>query len=383
MSTYYTLGRSGLRVSRLALGTMTFGTEWGWGADRSVARRLFDRYLDAGGNFLDTADGYTNGTSETWLGEFVREAGVRDRVVIATKFGFNAEPGNPNAGGSGRKNILRALEGSLRRLGTDYVDLYLLHAWDRVTPVEEVMRTLDDVVRSGKARYVGFSDVPAWYAARAQTLAELRGTEPLATLQLEYSLVERSIEDEFIPFAQTYDLPVMVWSPLASGLLSGKYRPSGDGGGDGQGRLDTMRDTANPVFHKFTERNWAVVAALEEVAEAAGYSMAQVALNWVANRPGVGSVIVGATKPHQLEDNLAALDIELPDELRARLDAVSAPEARFPYTFFGPEVQSGLTGGTTIGTAPPGYRPNVVVGGGTFGVAGAEDNADAAADSTT
>ncbi|TIW63589.1 MAG: aldo/keto reductase, partial [Mesorhizobium sp.] len=197
---YYTLGNSGLRVSRIALGTMTFGTEWGWGADRETARSMFDAYVEAGGNFFDTADLYTNGTSETWLGEFVAERGLRDKAVIATKFTMNTEPGNPNSGGNGRKNIMRAVEASLRRLGTDYIDLYLLHVWDRLTPAEEVMRTLDDLVRAGKVRHIGLSDVPAWYAGRAQAIAELRGYEPVSALQLEYSLAERSIEHEFVPF---------------------------------------------------------------------------------------------------------------------------------------------------------------------------------------
>lgn len=171
LDTYYTLGRSGLRVSRLALGAMTFGTEWGWGADEETTRQLFNTYVDAGGNFIDTADLYTNGTSERLIGKFVAERSLRDRVVIAIKFSYNAEPGNPNAGGNGRKNILRAVEGSLQRLGTDYIDLYILHTWDRITPTEEVMRTFDDLVRSGKVRHIGLSDVPAWYATRAQTLA--------------------------------------------------------------------------------------------------------------------------------------------------------------------------------------------------------------------
>lgn len=370
MNTYYALGRTGLRVSRLALGTMTFGTEWGWGADKDTARRLFDRYLEAGGNFFDTADAYTGGTSEEWLGAFIRDAGIRDRVVVATKFSYNTEPGNPNAGGNGRKNIIRALEGSLKRLGTDYVDLYLLHTWDQITPVEEVVRTLDDLVSAGKVRHVGVSDVPAWYAARAQTLAEYRGYERFAALQLEYSLAERSIEDEFIPLGLETGMATMVWSPLASGLLSGKYRPSQDGLVSSQGRLAAMQGTSNPAFDKFTERNWEIVAALEEVASEVGRSMAQVAINWVANRPGVGSVIVGATKLHQLEDNMQALDFELPAELSERLDAVSQPKRRFPYTFFGPEIQAGLTGGVTVGAKPATYQTSVLVRGTGFNVAG-------------
>ncbi|HZR35998.1 MAG TPA: aldo/keto reductase [Nevskia sp.] len=359
---YYSLGRSGLRVSRLALGTMTFGTDWGWGSSEQDARRIFDRYLEAGGNFFDTADGYTGGNSERMLGKFIREAGARDRAVIATKFTFNdatAGPRNPNGGGNQRKNVLRAVEGSLKRLDTDYIDLYLLHAWDQLTPPEEVMRTFDDLVRSGKVRHVGFSNVPAWYAARAQTLAELRGWEPAAALQLEYSLVERSIEREFTTLAQQLGMGIMVWSPLASGLLSGKYRP----GQDGEGRLQTMKDSSNPGFQKINARNWKIVAELERVARESGRSMAQVALNWTANRPGVASVIVGATRLSQLEDNLGALDFRLAPGLAAQLDAAGAPEQQYPYYFFGAELQGMVHGGATVGDKPDGYRGTVRVGG--------------------
>ncbi|MEO0790261.1 MAG: aldo/keto reductase, partial [Bacteroidota bacterium] len=292
---YYLLGNSGLRVSRLALGTMTFGSEWGWGADKSNAKKLFDYYVDAGGNFFDTADLYTNGTSEQWLGEFVKEHGMRDKAVIATKFSYNAEPGNPNAGGNGRKNIMRAVEGSLKRLGTDYIDLYFLHTWDTLTRPEEVMRTLDDLVTSGKVRHIGLSDVPAWYASRAQTLSEFRDYEPISSLQMEYSLVERGVEKEFTDLSTRYGMGIMVWSPLASGLLSGKYKPS-QGQVEGEGRLAQLASSGNPAFDKFNDRNWQIVAALEEVANDIGQPMASVATNWVANRPGVGSVIVGATK---------------------------------------------------------------------------------------
>lgn len=359
---YYTLGHTGLRVSRLALGTMTFGTDWGWGADQSTARALFDRYLAAGGNLFDTADLYTNGASERWLGQFIREAGVRDHVVIASKFSYNGSPGNPNAGGNGRKHLLAAVEGSLQRLGTDYLDLYLLHTWDRLTPAEEVMRTFDDLVRSGKVRHVGLSDVPAWYAARAQTLAEWRGYEKLSALQLEYSLVERGIEDEFIPLGLSQGMGTMVWSPLASGLLSGKYQPSQGGAPvTGGGRLDALAHSGNPGFAKFNERNFAIVAELATVARELGRSMAQVALNWVANRPGVATVILGATKLTQLEDNLGALDFEIPSDLRTRLDVVSATPARFPYTFFTPGMQAMLTGGTTVGDKPAGYHTPVFI----------------------
>lgn len=362
---FYTLGNSGLKVTRLALGTMTFGTEWGWGADKETARSLFDAYVEAGGNFFDTADAYTGGTSETWLGEFIAERGLRDRAVISTKFSMNmSAAGNPNAAGNGRKNILRAVDGSLKRLGTDHIDLYILHCWDRLTPPDEVMRTMDDLVRSGKVRHVGLSDVPAWYASRAQTVAEFRGYEPVSALQLEYSLAERNIEHEFIPFGTRHGAGVMVWAPLASGFLSGKYHADAAS----KGRLDRMRDSTNPGFQKFTERNWKILAELEAVAGELDRSMAQVAVNWVATQPGVGSVIVGATKLEQLKDNLSALDFEIPLELRARLDVVSKPDTPFPYTFFEPEIQGGITAGTTVGAKPPSYFPDLTMSGQFAGV---------------
>ncbi|TPI42169.1 aldo/keto reductase [Mesorhizobium sp. B3-1-6] len=358
--TYYTLGNSGLRVSRLALGTMTFGTELGWGADKDTARAMFDAYVEAGGNFFDTADLYTGGTAETWLGEFVAERGLRDKAVIATKFTMNSDPGNPNAGGNGRKNILRAVDASLKRLGTAYIDLYLLHVWDRLTPAEEVLRTLDDLVRAGKVRHIGLSNVPGWYAGRAQAIAELRGYEPICALQLEYSLAQRDIEREFVPFAMHHGAGIMVWSPMASGLLSGKYRPTQAGNA---GRLDGFRNTTHPSFQKFSERNWAIVAELETVAAELGRSMAQVALNWAATQPGIASVILGATKLAQLEDNLGALDFSIPAELRARLEKVSATPAPFPHSYFGSEIQVRVTGGAVTGDKPAGYSPAVMIEG--------------------
>ena len=363
---FYTLGNSGLKVTRLALGTMTFGTEWGWGADKEAARAIFNAYVDAGGNFFDTADAYTGGTSETWLGEFIAERGLRDDAVIATKFTMNLAAQTPNAAGNGRKNILRAVEGSLKRLNTDYIDLYLMHCWDRLTPPEEAMRTFDDLVRSGKVRHIGLSDVPAWYASRAQAIAEYRGYEPISALQLEYSLAERNIENEFVPFGTRYGAGIMAWSPLASGLLSGKYRPSSQG--ETAGRLETVRGTTNPGFQKFNERNWAIVAELEKVAGELGRSMAQVAVNWAMTQPGIASIIVGATKLEQLKDNLGALEFTIPHELRRRLDDVSALPSTFPYSFFGPEIQGSLTGGQTVGGKPVGYYPDLNISGKFAGV---------------
>lgn len=353
---YYTLGNTGLRVSRLALGTMTFGTVSGWGSDEAEARRIFARYVEAGGNFFDTADLYTAGTSEEWLGRFVREAGLRDRAVIASKFGFNGDPGNPNAGGAGRKNVMRAVENSLRRLGTDYLDLYYVHCWDGFTPVDELMRSFEDLVRSGKVRHVGLSDVPAWYAGRGDAIAELRGWERPAVLQLEYSLVERGIEDEFVPMARTLGIGILAWSPLGSGLLSGKYRRDG-AEIQGAGRLATLRGSGNPAFEKFNDRNWAIVTALEDVADELKRSMAQVAINWVAHRPGVAGVIVGATRLEQLEDDLGALDFELPTDLRARLDVASARAVAFPYTFFEQGIQARLTGDCRVSNRPSSFDP--------------------------
>ncbi|MDI1450962.1 aldo/keto reductase [Polyangium sp. 6x1] len=359
---YYLLGRSGLRVSRLSLGTMTFGTDgpWGaWGSTEEAARAVFDRYLDAGGNFLDTADLYTRGTSETLLGKFIAERGARDRVVLTTKYTYGLDPGNPNAAGNGRKNMIRAVEASLRRLGTDYIDLYLLHTWDRITPAEEVVRAFDDLVRAGKIRYAGLSDVPAWYAARAQTFAEAHALSPFVNLQLQYSLVERHIEHEFVPLAQTLGMGITAWSPLGGGLLSGKYRPS-EGHGDGEGRL--TKGDAGSQLGLFTEQNFRIVAAVEKTSKELGRSMAQVALNWAATQPGIGSVILGATKLAQLEDNLAALDFEIPAELRRELDQATAQPPPFPYKMFGDAYQKQLHGGAAVGDKPVGYAPPVWTG---------------------
>jgi aryl-alcohol dehydrogenase-like predicted oxidoreductase len=318
---------------------------------------MFRRYAEAGGNLVDTADGYTGGRSEEIVGKLLAETGERDRFVVATKFTFNARPGDPNAGGNGRKNAVRALEGSLRRLGTDYVDLYWLHAWDGRTPVEEVMATLDAMVRSGKVRYVGLSDTPAWYLARAQTLAEWRGWERIAALQLEYSLVERSIEREHVPAALELGMGICGWSPLASGFLAGKYRRGAGGAGEGEGRLATVRGSGNPVFDKFTERNWRILDVLREVAAALGRTPAEVALRFVATRPGVTSTIVGATRLEQLEANLGALAVELPPELEARLEEASRPEPVFPYLFFTPAMRAGIDGGASVRTEPAWFRP--------------------------
>ena len=347
LDSYVTLGRSGLRVSPLCLGTMTFGNEWGWGSEEEVARTVFDNYIEAGGNFIDTANVYTEGHSEELVGKFIADRGLRERLVLATKFTFNPEAGNPNAGGNGRKNIYRAIEHSLRRLKTDYIDLYWLHAWDTVTPVEEVVSTLNDLVRAGKIRHYGFSDTPAWYVARAKTIAEKEGKDGLIALQLEYSLVERNIEREHIPAAQELGLGITPWSPLAGGFLTGKYKQKGDTG-EGEGRLETTKDADNPIFHRFTTRNWEILKVLLDVAKQLNRPASQVSLNWVATQPGITSTIIGASKLSQLEDNLRYAEFEIPAELRKRLDEVSAIESSHPYGFFTPPFQGWIAGGTGL-----------------------------------
>jgi len=345
LRTYSPLGKSGLLVSPLCLGTMTFGTEWGWGVQKDTAFALMERFLEAGGNFIDTADGYTNGTSEELIGEYLHKKERREHVVLATKFTFNAKPGDPNAGGNGRKNILRALHGSLKRLKTDYVDLYWVHAWDGRTPIEEVVGTLDALVCAGSIRHYGLSNCPAWYIGRALTLAELRGQERACALQHEYSLVERNIEREHVPAALELGLGITAWSPLASGMLTGKYqRDALDAG-----RLGAVKDSGNPGFEKlFTDRNWRIVDVLKDVARQVERTPAQVALSWVAHRPAVASVLIGATKVAQLEDNLGALDFELPGELSARLEEAGRPETVHPYHFFEPTLRAMIDGGATV-----------------------------------
>jgi aryl-alcohol dehydrogenase-like predicted oxidoreductase len=333
---YTLLGTSGLRVSRLALGGMTFGKPWTgnsstaelhWGMDQSAVNEVLAAYVDAGGNFIDTADHYGGGASEEAIGKFINSHGLRNRLVVGTKFGFSGEDGNPNAGGAGRKNILRSLEGSLRRLRLEYVDLFSLHASDGLTPADEVLRTLDDLVRAGKVRHVGLSNVPAWYASRLQTLAETRGLEPACAMQLKYSLVERDIEFEHVPLCLESGMGVTVWGPLNSGFLTGKYRRAVDKAA-GEGRLSETAGMA-----RIDDRSWRILDVLQAVADEVSRTPAQVALNWVTARPGIASVIVGVTSVKQLQSNLAALDFTLAPELAARLDEASAPTLRYPYDY--------------------------------------------------
>ncbi len=341
------LGKSGLRVSPLCLGTMTFGTEWGWGCDENTARQMLSRYLDAGGNFIDTADNYTNSKSEEIVGRFLKEQGRRERVVLASKFSFNTSPGDPNGGGNGRKHIMASIDASLRRLQTDYIDLYWLQAWDTATHVEEVMSTMDNLVHFGKVRYIGFSNTPAWYAARAQTLAQWRGWERLCSMQMEYSLVERDIEREHIPTARHLGMGICAWSPLAGGFLTGKYQRSGVGV-TGKGRIQVMQDQGNLLTPRFSDKEWSILRVLQEVAGELHRSPAQVAINWVSSQPQVDSTIIGATETGQLGDLLASLEFEIPLEQKRRLDEVGRLAGVYPYTFFTPEQRTTMAGGVRV-----------------------------------
>ncbi len=297
---YRLFGKSGLRVSEAALGTMTFGRERGWGAPKDESRKVYDAFREAGGNFIDTANIYTDGTSESFLGEFLE--GHRDSVVLATKYS-NAAPGNdPNAAGNHRKSMMQAVEASLKRLRTDYIDLYWVHIWDAITPVEEVMRGLDDLVRQGKVLYVGISDVPAWWIAQANTLADLLGWSRFIGLQIPYNLIERTVERELIPMAKASDIGVTAWSPLSSGVLTGKYH------GHGGSELGRMNSETMKTFMPEQQRATRIVAAVKIVSEQTGCSMAQVALAWLRYRPVPVIPIIGARKLTQLQDNLASLD---------------------------------------------------------------------------
>ncbi len=323
---FVSLGRSGLRVSPLCLGTMTFGEDWGWGSSVDESEAVLERYLALGGNFIDTANIYTRGHSEKILGDwFAKHPGKRDRMVVATKFMATLYPNDPNAGGAGRKAITAALEQSLRRLRTDHVDLYWMHVYDRFTPIEETMQTLDDLVRAGKVRYIGFSDTPAWKVAEAQTMARLRGWTPLVALQIEYSLLQRTVEGELIPAALDLGLGVTPWGPLASGALSGKYTRADHGKHQaGRGEWTTGR---------LTDSTYDLLEALGAIAKQHTTTTARVALAWLQAQPGVTSPIIGARTLAQLEDNVGALQLRLTPADLATLSSMTKPALNFPYDF--------------------------------------------------
>lgn len=329
---YKLLGHSGLRVSELCLGTMTFGQAWGWGATREESRRIFDLFAEAGGNFIDTANIYTEGESEKLLGEFV--AADRERFVLTTKYTCGRGESDPNAAGNHRKNMVQSLEASLKRLRTDYVDLYLLHAWDFLTPVEEVMRAFDDLVRAGKVLYIGMSDVPAWVVAQANTLAACRGWTPLVVLSAQYNLVERTAERDLLPMAEACGLSITAWAPLAAGLLSGKYTEQAGSQSNGSTSTEPRRlDTLHTTSTTLTERNRAIIRELRQVADELGRTPSQVALAWIRAQSPALIPILSARAAEQFKENLACLDLTLSSEQVQRLDEVSRISLGFPLDF--------------------------------------------------
>jgi aryl-alcohol dehydrogenase-like predicted oxidoreductase len=347
---YVTLGHSGLRVSPLCLGAMTFGEDLGWGSSVEESQRIIDRYLEQGGNFIDTANMYTRGHSEKIIGDHLgRHPHRRDRVVIATKFFGNLYPGDPNGGGAGRKSLVQACEQSLRRLQTDTIDLYWMHCWDKFTPIEETLRALDDLVRAGKVRYVGFSDTPAWKTAEAQTIAHFRSLTPICALQIEYSLLERTVEGELIPMSRELGMGVTPWSPLRGGVLSGKYTRQNAG--------KIKPDRGEWVTRALDERAYTVIDVLIAVAKELGSTPARVALAWLEAQPAVTSIIIGARTVAQLDDNLAAVDLRLSSDQLARLDDVSRPTLDFPAGFL---RMAGMfsQGGTTVNGESAPLAPN-------------------------
>ena len=327
LNSYVTLGRSGLRVSPFCLGAMTFGEDFGggFGASAEDSEKVLAHYLDQGGNFIDTANGYSLGHSEKIIGDFFRQGkGKRGRAVIATKFFMNLFAGDPNGGGAGRKAIAAQCEESLRRLQTDYIDLYYLHNWDRFTPVAETMSALDDLVKAGKVRYIGFSDVPAWKVAQAQTMADFRGWNPLIALQIEYSLMQRTVEGELVPMAEELGLGVLPWSPLKGGALTGKYTRANGA---------KMQGPRGARAGDFTDKQYDIIEAVGKVAAECNASSSTVALAWLKSRPGVTSTIIGARTLEQLDANLRALDVTLTPDQIAALDSASKPVLNFPADF--------------------------------------------------
>ncbi|OED00745.1 aldo/keto reductase [Rhizobium sp. YK2] len=343
---YRLLGRSGLRVSPLSLGTMTFGSQWGWGADGDEARRIFDLYVDRGGNFIDTAVNYTDGGAELMLGTFIKAK--REQIVLATKFTMAREPGNPNSGGNHRLNMVRSVEQSLDQLGTDRIDLLYLHAWDMTTQPDEVMRGLDDLVGSGKVLYLGICNTPAWRVSQLQTLADIRGWSPFVALQIEYSLVERTVEHELLPAAEALGLGVLPWSPLGGGVLTGKYSLA-DVEDSREATVSASRKGVIASSGHLNERAIEIADEVRAVAEEVNSTPSRVALAWTLANPTVVSPIIGARTLAQAEDNLGALDMALTSEQLDRLNRVSAPSPEFPARFTQrPLVQQLIFGGAAV-----------------------------------
>lgn len=331
---YKLFGRSGLRVSELALGTMTFGEEWGWGSSKEESKKIFDLYANSGGNFIDTANRYTEGASEKFVGEFI--SSDRDHFVVATKYTLFTRMNDPNFSGNHRKNMFRSLEESLKKLNTDYIDLYWLHAWDYTTPVDEILRGLDDLIRQGKILYIGISDTPAWIVSHANTLAELNGWTRFVGLQIKYSLLDRTAELDLLPMARYFNLAVTPWSVVGGGILTGKYSKDS--------RPEDGRSTVIPTIK---ERDLKIAEAVKEIADEIGCTPSQVALNWVRKQRGTIIPIIGSRKPEQIQENLNSLNFDLTDEQIERLNNLSSIELTFPHSFLSnPRMKEIIYGGT-------------------------------------
>lgn len=344
LDNYRLLGNSGLRVSPMCLGTMTFGEDWGWGADFDTSQQIFNTYADRGGNFIDTANQYTNGSSETFLGKMLEEK--RDNFVLATKYSLNTDPKNPNAGGNHRRSMITAVEDSLKRLKTDYIDLYWLHAWDYRNSIEEVLRALDDLVRQGKILHIGLSDTPSWIVSEGQAIANLRGWTPVSAIQIHYNLVERTSEADMIPMAEHHNITPLAWSPLAGGVLAGKYSredlEESKDDGNGSGRKDTAKSMG-----QLNQRSIEIAQTVKEIAQKIGRSPSQVSLNWLLQQPGGTIPIVGARKLSHVEDNLQAVDFALTPEQIERLNKVSSFDPPFPHNFVTPQLIDSVVDGET------------------------------------
>lgn len=333
---YKLLGKSGLRVSELCLGAMTFGEDWGSflkGASKEESQKIFNLFVQAGGNFIDTANIYQNGTSEKYVGEFI--APERDKFVLATKYTLTTNPNDPNAGGNHRKNLFQSVNASLKRLNTEYIDLLWVHIWDYMTPIEEVMRSLDDLIRSGKILYIGISDAPAWIVSRANTISELRGWSYFIGLQIMYSLIERTPERELLSMARSLDIGVTAWSPLGMGVLAGKYNK------DNKNKEPKRFDPNHPMVSTFVnERNISIAKEVQAIANEIEKTPSQVALNWIINQKKKGVIIpiLGVRTQAQMIDNLGCLEFELDSEQMKRLNEKSKIELGFPYDFISSDV---------------------------------------------
>lgn len=334
---YKLFGKSGLRVSEFCLGTMTFGEEWGYGANKEESRNMFNAFLEAGGIFFDTANRYTEGTSETFLGEFVRESGRRNELVIATKYTLATQFGKINDSGNHRKNLVQSLEGSLKRLGLDYVDILYIHAWDFTTRIEEVLRALDDAVRAGKVLYIAISDTPAWVISRADAISELRGWNSFAGIQVEYSLITRDAERELLPMAQELDLAVTAWAPLAGGALTGKYLIT-----------NNSPKRLKEGSKRINERALNIAAEVVQIAKELNCSPGNVALRWVMQQKGILIPVAGARNTAQLKENLKCFEIQLNNEHINRLNKVSKIELGFPHDFLNTDGVKQVTFGGMI-----------------------------------